>query len=415
MDANDRRARATDEAAQWWTRLGTKAPADVSETDRQEFTQWLRESPLHVAELLQIAHVHDTLERFKLWGEISVSTEEIDTNVIPLNPNPQPLCALGEREGPAQGESEPSNRTKVRSTKRVFLAASVSLIAIAAGWLALRSSATTIETDRAERREVVLNDGSVVNLEPETALRVNFGKLQRYVILARGRALFHVAKDSVRPFIVHAGDTNVRAVGTIFGVEQKNQNIIVTVSEGKVGVVPSVALASPEQSEGSAQREGASSTDPSPGTDTASNSEKPSNAAKNPHRRPLSSHGQTGDSENGIASGQPGEVFLTADQQITVRQSGDATPVQNVDSSRALAWSKGRLVFDSTPLSDVADEFNRYNRVQLLINSPDLARRTVSGVFRASDPETLIDFIGAGAHVVVTRHGNEEIVISPRP
>jgi transmembrane sensor len=72
-------------------------------------------------------------------------------------------------------------------------------------------------------------------------------------------------------------------------------------------------------------------------------------------------------------------------------------------------------VFDSTPLSEVADEFNRYNRVQLHINGPDLAHRTISGVFRASDPETLIDFIGAGAHVVVTRQGNEEIVISPGP
>jgi ferric-dicitrate binding protein FerR (iron transport regulator) len=53
--------------------------------------------------------------------------------------------------------------------------------------------------------------------------------------------------------------------------------------------------------------------------------------------------------------------------------------------------------------------------VQLHTNSRKLARRTVSGVFRASDPETLVDFIGVGARVVVTRKGNEEIVISPGP
>jgi transmembrane sensor len=116
-----------------------------------------------------------------------------------------------------------------------------------------------------------------------------------------------------------------------------------------------------------------------------------------------------------MASGQPGEVFLTANQQITVRKSGDATPVQKVDSTRALAWSEGRLVFDSTPLRDVIEDFNRYNRVQLRISSPELASRPVSGVFQASDPETLIDFIGAGAHVVVTRRGNAEIVISAGP
>jgi transmembrane sensor len=380
MDANDRRTRATDEATQWWSRLGTKAPADVSETDRQEFTQWLRESPLHVAELLQVAHVHDTLERFELWDEISVSPEEIAANVIPLSQFKRPAAARPPR------------------ATRWVVAAGVSLIAVAAGWLALRSSATTIETDRAERREVVLKDGSVVNLEPETALRVNLGRQQRYIVLARGRALFRVAKDPTRPFIVHAGDTDVRAVGTIFGVEQKGQNIIVTVSEGKVGVISSVALAASQDdtfnySFPHPKRRGSVGRLPAAGEN--SNDKEP----------PVSAQ----------LSDQPGEVLLTANQQITVLKSGDATPVQKVDSGRALAWSEGQLIFDSTPLSDVADEFNRYNRVQLHINSPELARRTVSGVFRASDPETLVDFIGVGARVVVTRKGNEEIVISPGP
>src|SRR5260370_42220973 len=96
MDANDRRARATEEATQWWTRLGTKAPADVSETDREEFTQWLRESPLHVAELLQVAHVHDALERFKLWDEIPLETQSEDNNITAL---PSPIRVGGEVPG----------------------------------------------------------------------------------------------------------------------------------------------------------------------------------------------------------------------------------------------------------------------------------------------------------------------------
>jgi transmembrane sensor len=404
MDANDRRARATDEATQWWTRLGTKPPAAVSETDRQEFTQWLRESPLHVAELLQVAHVHDTLERFKLWDEISVSTGEIGANVIPL-PQFKHIAA-----------ARPSRAI------RWAVAAGICLIAIAAGWLALPSSATTIETDRAERREVVLNDGSIVNLEPETVLRVNLGSHQRYVVLARGRALFHVAKDPSRPFIVHAGGTNVRAVGTIFGVEQKNQNIIVTVSEGKVGVVPSVALAAPRDdtfnSHSAREKRGGRGVrlpeKEAQVSATLTRGDAPSPRASAKAEDSPGAEASAGEPP-GIVSGQPGEVFLTANQQITVSKSGDATPVQKVDSSRALAWSEGPLVFDSTPLSEVADEFNRYNRVQLRINSPELARRTVSGVFRASDPETLIDFIGAGARVVVTRRANEEIVISPGP
>jgi len=404
MDANDRRVRATDEATQWWSRLGTKAPADVSEADRQEFTQWLRESPLHVAELLQVAHVHDTLERFKLWDEVPAGAEEIDANVIPLPQFKHSAAARPPRD------------------IRWAVAAGVSLVAIVAGWFALRSGATTIETDRAQRREVVLNDGSVVSLEPETALRVNLGRQQRYIVLARGRALFHVAKDSTRPFIVHAGDTDVRAVGTIFGVEQKGQNIIVTVSEGKVGVVSSVAHAAPEDdtvnfSTPREKGEGRGVRLPIP---EARVSAKPTvGGASSPRASAKGGDspedGASSGEPSGMADGQSGEVFLSANQQITVRKSGDATAVQKVDSSRALAWSEGRLVFDSTPLNDAVDEFNRYNRVQLHINSPELARRTISGVFSASDPETLIDFIGAGAHVVVTRQGDQEVLISPGP
>src|SRR5690242_21018267 len=91
MDANDRRARATEEASKWWTRLGTQAPAEVSEADRQEFTQWLRESHLHVAELLHVAHVHDALERFKLWGEFQsgAGPEEGNISALPLPRGPE--------------------------------------------------------------------------------------------------------------------------------------------------------------------------------------------------------------------------------------------------------------------------------------------------------------------------------------
>lgn len=345
MDVNDRRARATEEAVHWWARLGTKPPAEVSETDREEFTQWLRESPLHVAELLHVAHVHDSLERFTLWQEIPLEAPHKDDTITAL---PSARRELTKDEG--------REHLRRPHRARVLLAACAAALAISAGWLMVRSGATLVETDRAERREVVLGDGSVVKLEPETTLRVDLGKHRRYVALIQGRALFHVAKDSARPFVVHAGNTDVRAVGTIFGVEQKGRSVVVTVSEGKVAVAPTAPVSSITPSS---------------------------------------------------------NVPLSADQQLTIQSSGAAGPIKKVDSTRALAWSEGRLIFDSTPLSEVAEEFNRYNHVQLRIRGDELRQRTISGVFRASDPQTLIDFIGAGARVTVTRHGSDEIVIAP--
>jgi transmembrane sensor len=219
----------------------------------------------------------------------------------------------------------------------------------------------TLSTEVAERREVMLEDGSTVRLEPDTTLRVKMDAQERRIWVESGRALFHVAKDQRRPFRVAVDGTHIRALGTTFGVEHRNASVVVTVSEGKVGVQ---------------QPGGAQGGTPAPAR----------------------------------------EVLLTAGQQLVTRNSGAATSVQQVDTARALAWSEGRLVFDATPLSEVVSEFNRYNHVKLQVADRELGRRPVSGVFQASDPQTLIAFIRAGArvHVTSTTDGSR-ILIVPLP
>jgi transmembrane sensor len=165
-----------------------------------------------------------------------------------------------------------------------------------------------------------------------------------------------VAKDPARPFLVEVDNTLVRAVGTAFGVERKDKSIVVTVAEGKVAVVQKTPPAQPVQ-----------------------------------------------------------EDLLTAGKQLTVERSGTGETVRDVDTARALAWTQGRLVFDSTPLAEVVREFNRYNHAQLRVEDADLARRPISGVFQASDLETLIAFIRAGAHVRVSEENDEEMLIAPAP
>ena len=237
MDATERRARATQEATQWWNRLCVE-PTEVSKADREQFTQWLRESPLHVAELLRIAHVHDALERFKHWGEIEVGDAGESHNVISLH---EPLDgateSLSGNARPAEESTAPGRAAVHRSRAGMWaIAASACLIAILGGWLALANRGQLIETELADRRQVMLDDGTVVQLEPETRLRVRFEDRNRYVALERGRALFRVAKDPQRPFSVSTDHTSVRAVGTAFGVERSKRGVVVTVAEGTVAV-----------------------------------------------------------------------------------------------------------------------------------------------------------------------------------
>ncbi len=91
-------------------------------------------------------------------------------------------------------------------------------------------------TDIGERRSITLADGSTVDLNARSKLRIEFSSAERRVELLDGQALFQVAKDKQRPFIVHSGDATVRAVGTQFDVYRKDSGTTITVLEGRVAV-----------------------------------------------------------------------------------------------------------------------------------------------------------------------------------
>jgi transmembrane sensor len=158
----------------------------------------------------------------------------------------------------------------------------------------------------------------------------------------------------------------VRAVGTAFGGERREHDIVVvTVAEGKVAV----------SARGSSLGQGEVSDKSTPHSGTA--------------------------------------VYLTANQQVTVQRERRAAAVRNVSSARELAWAEGRLVFANDPVARVVAEFNRYNRVQVHVLDPALAARPVSGVFDATNPDAFIAFIQNAAAVRIERNGTRSIVISP--
>ncbi len=68
-------------------------------------------------------------------------------------------------------------------------------------------------------------------------------------------------------------------------------------------------------------------------------------------------------------------------------------------------------MFENDTLADVVQEFNRYNRVQLSITDAQLAARKVSGVFDATDSETLLAFIRQSGNQVNITRTDEGIVI----
>jgi transmembrane sensor len=182
-----------------------------------------------------------------------------------------------------------------------------------------------------ERTKVTLADGSILTLDSRTRLITRMRAARRDVTLQSGRALFQVAKDPNRPFVVRAGDRTVTALGTTFDVRLDEGRMRVTLVEGKVAV-RDVAAAS-----------GASPT-------------------------------------------------ILAPRQQLAEAPDRAARVRTVDTTRTLAWTEGHVFFEDEPLVDAVAEMNRYAKEPIVVADPRIAGLRINGMFRTANT---IGFIGA--------------------
>jgi transmembrane sensor len=222
IDENPTVMSIPEQAAEWLLRWHC---GDLSIAERFEYLQWLKTSPVHIAETLRMCRLYSWLQNTNL--KLYVTNEDTYTNVVPL--------ASRERE-----------ISKARSTRR----ASLWKTRFAAGAAALGLSAVlglaakivwfdhTLQTQASEWRSVPLSDGSSITAAPFTRLRHDIGDDRRFITLEEGRAVFRVAKDPSRPFFVEAGGVIIRATGTQFGVESTDESVTVTMLEGRVVVTP---------------------------------------------------------------------------------------------------------------------------------------------------------------------------------
>jgi transmembrane sensor len=184
-------------------------------------------------------------------------------------------------------------------------------------------------TRKGEKQVVSLDDGSVMTLNTDTRLEVRFTNDRRLIRLIDGEALFDVAKDRERPFVVIARNAEVRAVGTSFTVSNVDSAPVeVLVREGIVDVT-----------------------------------------------RPNLPQ-------------QPPTRLLANSRAIVARDTG-AVAVAHVDDAELgtdLAWKDGKIVFHGETLAAAAARFSRYSDIGIVIVDPGLGAEKVAGVFNANDP-----------------------------
>lgn len=360
------------EACEWFVECRTGV---LDYAARRKFDRWLRKSPEHLSAYLEIAAIWNegaAMDPHHEWDAeklIAAAKADDNNNVIPLSWAAAPI----KRASPC-----------TKPWKSYAVAASVAIIAIAFGTLvwSVLLNAPTYTTAIGEQRSIVLVDGSTVELNSRSKIKVRYSQRERTIELKEGQALFRVAQDGARPFVVVSDGTRVKAVGTQFDVYKKRDGTVVTVVEGTVAILTSAANPKFELMN----------------VDPAAVSRAPP---------PL----EIEEARDG-RSGEGPRIFLSAGEQATVtRATIQAALHPNIAS--AIAWRQRQLVFDSASLAEVAEEFNRYNQRRLVVRDANLFDFHISGVFSSTDPTSLIRFLRERPGVqVIERESEIEVRLS---
>ena len=346
----------------------TQREEGFSLAQKRDFERWCRADPRHAAAVARLEAACALLEKMPL-----VRAELQPVVEFPVKPR---VIAP----------------VKKFPVLRVVFAMAAAVVLAAFGWWQWarpQPSAQLYATSTGGYERVVLADASVVELNANSEVRVDLLPSERRVALVRGEAHFTVAHDTARPFIVSAHGVAVRAVGTAFNVRLAATSVEVLVTEGKVAVsdVGPALAAGPSRSE-------------------------PASQTGLPLR---SASGQAiGGSPTFLSANERALIAFAPPKSVAPTPSAPSAVVEKITSEairEALSWQERKLVFSETPLRDVVAQFNRRNRLQLVLGDAALADRPVGGTFAADNSEGFVRLLEGSGTITVERRDEMTVVL----
>jgi transmembrane sensor len=322
----------------------------LTPAQQDEFLSWLTVSAAH----------RESFERHRtMWGDFNALAQWRPEHGTVPNPD---LLARHRRPSPW------------RWAAPALLAAAV--VALLLVWSSPNRAThhATLAFEATTYRQETLSDGSVLDLNRGAHVVVQFSAAERRVLLVQGEAQFAVAKNPARPFVVRAGGVDVRAVGTAFNVKLAGPNLEVLVTEGTVHVSQQTAVVPP--------------------TSTA-----------------------TGASAGAAPTAVPVVLAaLTAGQRTVISVATVIAPPVVVQASvpeiaRLLDWQPRLLDFESTPLAEVVETFNRRNPQRLVIGDEELRSLTIVASIRSDNVEGFVRLLEGTMGVRAERTQAGEIVL----
>jgi len=318
-----------------------KLDRSLSDVERDELKAWLAQDKRHQIALFEMAKVWDQMDTLaEIAGLFPLERRSS------LPPRTWRIAAVFTLVAVVSGLT-------LSSVDWPRVAASAS------GFFTHRSLADIYQTKVGEQKTVQLPDHSVITLNTNTLVRVNYTGTDRKLELVRGEANFKVAKDHYRVFTVKVAENEFKAVGTAFNIRMgSKRGIELTVTDGRVKVIVPLV------------------------TDTA-----------HPDRN----------QEKSVAT----EIMVDAGKEVVVDQATQTIePVSPTKMEAALAWQSGALMFDGDPLEQVVHELGRYTTAKFIIADDGIKRMPVTGYFKIGDIDGLIAALRANFAIDVNTDGD---------
>lgn len=332
-------------AEDWFARLTSD---DVTADDRVAFENWRSARPENDAAYREVE---------RLWrrsGALHRYPDIVEAMEQPVAPRP-------------------------RRWRLPLAAAATVIVAVAVGLLQpweMLASGERMATAAGEQRNLMLADGSTVLMDAESELRVRYREDERRVVLDKGRAQFTVARDPQRPFVVAAGESTVKALGTRFQVSVNGSAVTVALLEGRVAV----------EGTGVEQRPAPQSTVHSP-------------QSTNPPQ---------------TTNHSPQATLLEPGEQLTLDTRRKLWTKQPVDLDTVQDWTRGDLVFEEWRLAAFVSEMNRYSDTQVRIADDSIEDLMISGRFHTGDQDSMVRMLETGWPVEARPVSDNEVVLSRR-
>lgn len=297
LEPDDNRSRSFDEAGAWLVRVREHPhSAEV----RAAFEAWRNTSPEHD----------------QAWNE---------------------LCLVWNAAGKAQAVYRPlaasrpkPMRSPIATPRRLATGLAVACVIAGAAWLGAPSLAIRLTADHvtttAELKTVTLEDGSTVELAPDTALDVQFQGETRQVTLLRGEAFFDITRDPKRRFRVIAGEAQVEVLGTAFDVEISDTATRVSVARGSVAA------------------------------------------------------------RSRTAAAQPTDGMLEPGDSLSIDSQSGRSIRTRIDAEDVGAWRHGRLVVRNASVASVIEVIRRYDSAWITLADATLGEKRVTGIYDLQSP-----------------------------